>query len=85
MIAEHYAEVVCVDVLDVGFGVGLWVGRLWRHSLLCLHFRFFLADGTLLEHVAEKLDDVVGDEFELCQRSFHFNHYAVYGGRPCGV
>ena len=29
--------------------------------------------GTLLEHVAEKLDYVVGDEFELCQRSFHFN------------
>ena len=36
--------------------------------------------GTLLEHVAEKLDYVVGDEFELCQRSFHFNLYAVYGG-----
>ena len=41
--------------------------------------------GTLPEHVAEKLDDVVGDEFELCQRSFHFNLYAVYGGRPGGV
>ena len=33
----------------------------------------------MLEHVAEKLDYVVGDEFELCQRSLHFNHYAVYG------
>ena len=41
--------------------------------------------GTLLEHVVEKLDDVVGDEFELCQRTLHLNHYAVYGGRPGGV